>query len=200
MPAGSKLATVPRANFQKAFLWSAAALAIILQSAFVARAAIYVTPMNAVPESGPIFYWGDGTHELGETWSVNVFNASGWVYGSGHGYGFNVDVYDAGHLNLSTVADASTFAYTNGVAHFNAGDTVFFRGTGGFYGAWVTTAVVPTGNPIGHPPYSVLYGTAYFQSDGSANFTAVPEPSVAALFTLAGFATFLIRRRRDAEV
>jgi hypothetical protein len=183
------------AIFRKAFLWSTAAFIAIVQSPFSARAALYVTPINAWPESGPIFTWGDGTHQLNQTWSVNVFTSSGFIYGSS--YGFNVDVYDAGVINLASVVNASTFAYSTGVVHFTEGDTLFFRGIGGFYGAWVTTDVFPTGNPIGHPPYADLNGTAYFQSDGTGNFTAVPEPSIL-LMLPAGMGLLLYARRSVA--
>jgi hypothetical protein len=155
--------------FRKALLWLAIILLVVVQGAFSARAIIYTTPIIGVRESSTMFTWGDGTHVLGETWSVDVPTSSGWVYGSS--YGFNVDVYDAGAINALSVADASGFAYATGYLHFGTGDAVFFRGVGGYYGAWQVTAVYPSGGA------AFLNGTGFFQSDGSANFTSVPEPS-----------------------
>lgn len=188
----SNFISVSVAIFRKAFLWLAVTLLAIVQGAFSARAIIYTTPMIAQPESTAIFTWGDGTHELRETWSVNNPTSSGWVYGSS--YGFNVDVYDAGHINLASVADASVFTYSTSYIHFTEGDTVFFRGVGGFYGAWYVADVYPSNNPFGVLPAAYLNGTAYFQSDGSGNFTSVPEPSNL-LLLLAGLGLLTYTRR-----
>lgn len=163
------------ANFRKAFLSLAVALLAIVQGAFNARAIIYTTPIIAQPESTTPFTWGDGIHELTETWSVQNPSSSGFVYGSS--YQFDApDVYDAGHINLASVADASVFSYSTDYVSFTEGDTIFFRGVDGFYGAWYVADVYPANNaPGGAEAY--LNGTAYFQSDGSGNFTSVPEPS-----------------------
>ena len=67
----SNFISVSVAIFRKAFLWLAVTLLAIVQGAFSARAIIYTTPMIAQPESTAIFTWGDGTHELRETWSVS---------------------------------------------------------------------------------------------------------------------------------
>jgi len=158
----------------RAFPWLAFSLLAIVQLSLCARATVFTTAMVAQPESTARFYWGDGTHELFETWSVRISNSAGWVYGSS--YGFNVDVYDAGNINVSSVKDASTFSYSTGVIPFTEGDTIFFRGVGGFYGAWHVTDVYPSNNPPGVLPYAYLNGTAYFQNDGSASFV-VPEPT-----------------------
>ena len=178
--------------FRKAFPWLAVTLLAIVQGAFSARATIYTTPMIAQPESTAVFTWGDGTHELSETWSVNNPTSSGWVYGSS--YGFNVDVYDAGKISLASVADASGFTYSTSVIHFTEGDTIFFRGVGGFYAAWHVTDVYPANNPPGVLPYAYLNGTAYFQSDGSGNFTSVPEPSTWEMLGVGTIALVGIRR------
>jgi hypothetical protein len=59
------------------------------------------------------------------------------------------------------------------------GDTVFFRGLNGYYGAWRIDDIIP-GNPPHMYPYTYLYAQWYFQDDRSANFcssTPVPEPA-----------------------
>jgi hypothetical protein len=139
----------------------------------------------------------------------------------------HADVYDAGAVDPTTITDASKFPYTRGFIIASVGDTVFFRGgyqnwpvgSGlgngaiGYYGAWTidSIAYVPVAPPytyVGPNPQdfrlSEITGRYYYQSDGSGNFTAIPEPSAALVFVVgllvsviaecAGFAGW--RRRR----
>lgn len=61
-----------------------------------------------------------------------------------------VDVYDAGVIDPTTVADASTLRYFSGVLPVDEGHTIFFRGTNGYYGAWVIDEFT-TGSFAGEP-------------------------------------------------
>jgi hypothetical protein len=63
-----------------------------------------------------------------------------------------IDVYDAGVsvIDPTTVADASTLRYFSGVLPVDEGHTIFFRGTNGYYGAWVIDEFT-TGSFAGEP-------------------------------------------------
>ena len=161
--------------------------------------ALCVAPSGAVVHSGPIsampgttgytwrLEWGDGVHDLWEVWSAFNPEDSGWFYGSygrflGRGDS-NVDVYTyPGLTDPTAITDASVFTYTNQTAIAHEGDTVFFHGRNGYYGAWRIDTITPASSG----QYSaVLDGQWYFQDDGSGNFsalsshTAVGTPAVA---------------------
>jgi len=149
---------------------TSAVLFLVTQWPLTTYATVYSGPMVAVPESVGTFTWGDGTNSLSQEWSVNNVNSSGYVYGSP-----NLGVYNKGHVSATAVPNADTFPYVTSPILFTEGDTVFFHGANGYYGAWHVDDVYPTGRTT--LPYANLNGTWYFQSDGSGNFTPVPEPS-----------------------
>ncbi len=162
-----------------------------------ARAAVLTGLIGALPETVKTFSWGDGTHNLFQQWSVKNSESSGWFYGSAYSSSSNADVYVyVGLSNPTTIANAAAFPYSSHSIWASEGDTVFFRGTNGYYGAWRIDDIYPTDNPPGVYPYAYLRGAWYFQSDGSANFT--PEPTTLSLLAAGGLLVTAKRRRHRA--
>jgi len=120
--------------------------------------------IDEIPESRGIFVWGDSINKLCQQWSVAVFDQSGWFYGTSNPTS-SADVYVlfAPDDPLSVVA-AENFEYTAGIAQAAEGDTVFFRGRNGFFGAW-------TINEIEGENDAVLSGDWYFKAGGGGDFT-----------------------------
>ncbi len=142
-------------------------------------ATVLTGPINNLAE-GAGLSWGDGTNNLYANWSTRkTSGGDGWFYGSS--YSYNADVYVYPNLtDPTTVSDASGFSYVTGYVMAEEGDTVFFRGLNGYYGAWRIDDIIPGDPPPVAAPWTYLYGQWYFQDDGSANFgssTPVPEPA-----------------------
>lgn len=142
-----------------------------------ARADVLSGPIVDVAE-GFSFAWGTPV-ALETFWSIRT-DTTGWIYGSD--WGTTVEFYVAGPVDPLTVADASGFAYSSGVSSFSVGDTIFFRGVTGYYGAWVVRGMEPDAKP--GPPNAYMSGTWYYQDDGSASFP--PDPSFTPLGDLPG--------------
>jgi hypothetical protein len=138
------------------------------------NATVLSAPISDLPESSGLFYWGDGVHDLYQQWSVYYPDSSGWFYGSTHSWS-NADVYVfRGLADPTTITDATVSNYTNLVDWAGEGDTVFFRGTNGFYGAWRIDSIYPLwGGP--HP--AALSGRWYFQDDGTGCFSGDCAPT-----------------------
>ena len=159
--------------------------AILLTSCFFGwtnsgYASLYTGPINAIPES-VYFAWGDGTNFLGTQFSASSVGY-GWFYGTG-----NLETVDffisPGLTDPTSINDVSVFIYSTSPALAHEGDTVFFRGTNGYYGAWRIDDIYA--NPaytLGSSlPASFLQGQWYFQSDGTGNFSSVPIPGAVLL-------------------
>jgi len=124
------------------------------------------------------------------TWDVSV-----WFYGTGRNFS-QVDVYDAGDIDPTTVTDASVFPYQTEpfIVTIDESSTVFFRGTNGLYGAWVIEDITMkpypqyangcTRNPPVLSDYAQLSGTWYVSDTASFAPAPVPEPSAALLFVV----------------
>ena len=149
-------------------------------------------PIDGWLESHTAFIWGDGTHDLKQNWSVQSFDSSGYFYSGNYDYlGSNADVYNAGPVDPLTVANAAAFAYnttTDVIGH--EGDTIFFRGFNGYYGAWTISDIYQV-TDLGF--HARLNGHWYFQPNQTADFTTVPEPATAWLL---GVTAVVLRRRR----
>lgn len=120
--------------------------------------------IDLITESVGIFVWGDEVNQLCHQWSVAAFDQSGWFYGTSRPWS-SADVYvlPAPNDPLAVVA-AESFNYTNGSVEAEEGDTVFFRGRNGFFGAW-------TISEIGGTDDAVLSGTWHFKAGGGGDFT-----------------------------
>ncbi len=166
----------------------------IVSIASICQASLYTGQIVDLRESSP-FYWGDGVNDLYQEWSVNYPDSSGWFYGSFY-RSSNADVYVySGLTDPMIITNASGFSYFDsssetypspyGPSHAawaREGDTVFFKGTNGFYGAW----------HIENIHSAALDGTWYFLDDGSSDFS-VPEPTMLLLLGLGGL---MLRRKR----
>jgi hypothetical protein len=120
--------------------------------------------MELIVESDGIFVWGDSINKLCQQWSVARNDQSGWFYG-GRYSSSSADVYVLAAPNdpLSVVA-AENFDYTRDSVQASEGDTVFFRGRNGFFGAWTIFDVDGTHD-------AVLSGRWYFRAGGGGDFT-----------------------------
>ena len=150
-------------------------LTMLIFTPHSASAELITGSLEGIPESQS-FSWGDGINDLFQEWSMNNANSSGWFYGSSY-YNSNADVYVYAGLNdPTTITDASVFDYWDSssqtypapepyglswAAWAQEGDTVFFRGVNGKYGAWQIENI-ENGN---------LYGIWYFIDDGAADFS-----------------------------
>jgi hypothetical protein len=146
--------------------------------------------------------WGDGVNELRHIWSVGDGENSGYAYGTWVSES-NVDIYNAGVVDPLTVTDASAFIYSQTFVEFFEGETVFFRGQNGFYGAWIIDDMYL--NPVSGGPATLLDARWYFVPGGGDDFTvtaspveAIPEPGSLALLGmgLIGIGAMVKGRRR----
>lgn len=167
---------------------------LLLTLANTSNAVLITGEIDTIEESSGIpFSWGDGVNDLFQEWSVAAANSSGWFYASDYFPSSNSDIFVyTGLSDVSTIDDASQFDYqTTGSAFAEEGDTVFFRGNNGFYGAWYIRDIF-SGDSVNSNFYSALSGTWYFQTDGSSNFSsvAVPTPGTFLIFLVALAAIF----------
>lgn len=170
--------------------------------AAVAPATVISGAITAWPESGPVIQVGDGTNHVSMWWSINTWNL-GWFYGSTWTTDSDV-AYASGATNISQISDASTYTYTNahvgpyGDADHNANGIgsflVWKHTTTGHYGALRVDDIyqVDPNNP--NPAWNTeLNGTWWFQTDGTGDFSSVPEPATLAVLGIGALA--LLRRR-----
>ena len=121
-------------------------------------------PIEEIEESVGIFVWGLPSNQLCQQWSVAVYERSGWFYGSDYFWSSaDVFVLKAPEDPLS-VAAAEDFEFTSASVEAHEGDTVFFRGKDGSYGAWAISDIEGRED-------AVLYGRWYFKPDGGGDFT-----------------------------
>ena len=125
--------------------------------------AVLYGPIIEMPESRNDWIWGDSRNWLCHQWSTAT-NNSGYFYGTRYIWS-NADVFvlDSSIDPLSVVA-AENFAYTRESVLAFEGDTVFFRGRNGFFGAW-------TIDQIDDQTHQLLSGTWYFRNGGGGDFT-----------------------------
>ncbi len=121
--------------------------------------------------------WGDGKNNLTAQWQYNRFYDSA-AYGKFFGTGnatCNADPSAGIALGDSIPGnlDASSYVYRSNYSsakrdHFQAKETVFWRGTNGYYGAWRIDGIAATKNDNNY--YGRLSGVWYFQRNGSPYF------------------------------
>ena len=130
--------------------------------------------LDNIPESRGDWIWGLNPNYLCQQWSIFQFDQSGWFYGSSYPWSSaDVFVLEWPADPLEVIA-AENFDYTADSVSAAIGDTVFFRGRNGFYGAWLIEDIV------GGNATAVLSGTWYFKSGGGGDFSRgtmpAPEP------------------------
>lgn len=123
---------------------------------------------EGVTESRGQWIWGDSVNVLCHQWSRGGFNTHGWFYGTNVSWS-SADIYVLGQETdpLSIIA-AENFDFTVGSALAQVGDTVFFRGRNGFFGAWTIGEIVGDDDDA---VTSTMSGTWYFRADGGGDFT-----------------------------
>ncbi len=130
--------------------------------------------ISDIAESRGAFLWGDGLNALCQQWSAARTDRSGFVYGTGVPWS-SADVYvlPATSDPLEVVA-AENFPYTSGSLEFFEGETVFFRGSNGFFGAWTIDSVDDR----------ILSGRWYFKAGGGGDFTGTVADEGSATYDL----------------
>ena len=117
-----------------------------------------------IPESRGNWIWGDSLNSLCQQWSVARFEISGFFYGTNFPWS-SADVFVLkAPVDPLTIIAAENFSYTNDSVEAFEGDTVFFRGRNGFFGAWQISDIE---GAVG----ATLSGTWYFKSGGGGDFT-----------------------------
>ena len=118
-----------------------------------------------IPESRGHWVWGDSVNSLCQQWSAARHEVSGWFYGTSFPWS-SADVFVLkAPVDPLTIIAAENFSYTNDSVEAFEGDTVFFRGRNGFFGAWQISDIK------GASIDSTLSGTWYFISGGGGDFT-----------------------------
>ena len=121
--------------------------------------------LTQVVESDGVFVWGDSLNKLCQQWSVALNDSSGWFYGTGFpSSSADVFVLRAPNDPREVVA-AESFDYTRDSVQAFEGDTVFFRGRNGYFGAWFI-------DDVDGAQDAELSATWYFRADGGGDFTA----------------------------
>ena len=119
--------------------------------------------ISGIPESRGNWSWGDSDNWLCQQWSARTAD-SGFFYGTNYPWS-NADVFvlQAPSDPLEVIA-AENFAYSQDSVFALEGDTVFFRGRNGFFGAWTIERIDDEGR-------NKLSGRWYFRVGGGGDFT-----------------------------
>lgn len=134
------------------------------------NSALLFGTLEDIPESRGHWVWGDSQNNLCQQWSAARHEVSGWFYGINYSWS-SADVYVLkAPADPLTVVAAENFAYTSDVLEAFEGDTVFFRGRNGYFGAWQISDIE---GRVG----ATLSGTWYFKSGGGGDFTREIGPS-----------------------
>ena len=174
-------------------------LVVLVAVSASAPAAVISGQIDQLPES-QITQFGDGDHDIVFFWSIRYFN-EGFCYGSANEPwwpGVNADVAIAtGVTDVSQITNASQYQLVDSSilihdAFYNAngiGDFVVCRNVDtGHYGV-LRIDFINYIDPL--LPYAEMDCTWWFQSDGTGDFSSVPEPTSLMLLGLG----LLIRRR-----
>lgn len=127
---------------------------------------VYAGQIDQVLESRGIFVWGDSLNKLCQQWSLARPDQSGWFYGTDFPTSSaDIFVLVAPQDPLAVIA-AENFEYTAEAVLASEGDTVFFRGRNGFFGAWKIQEIA------GGSGDAVLSGDWFFKAGGGGDFTS----------------------------
>lgn len=116
--------------------------------------------------------FGDGANHITIWWSINVYGAAGWFYGSD--YGFDTDVALADSIaDITEISDAGAFSFQT----FYVGPARDAENDGGV-GDFLVFRNINTGHygvlRLDNIDNDKLNGTWWFQTDGSGDFSAQP--------------------------
>jgi len=139
----------------------------------------------------PSLYVGDGTNHVTFSWSLGVA-PTGFFYGSSFhdDFLYESDVaFATGVTNVSQIADASIFSFTDGsIGPNGVGDFIVARNIStGHYGVLRIDDIQDQSWNDGFFDHreGTLNGSWWFQTDGTGDFSSVssvPEPSTYMLF------------------
>jgi hypothetical protein len=156
-------------------------------------------------ESGSLMNIGDGGNSVNMWWSITTFD-KGWFYGSSSTGDSDV-AFASGVTTISDISDASVFTYNNDYTgpHCDAdcatngvGDFLVWKNTGtGHYGVLRIDDIIVQDINV---PLATLYGTWWFQTDGTGDFSSavVPIPPALWLFCSGLLGLVGITRRKKA--
>ena len=152
-----------------------------------ARASIVAGTITGWEESTTTQTIGDGVNEVTLWWSLYHYD-KGWLYGTGDTKAaFAPDI-----THPAQITDASTYTFSSGgqgicydadVDPEGVGDFVIFKNTATNHYAVLRVDDIIVQNLAAHQ--ATLDASWGFQTDGSGDFSSVPEPSTAALLVLA---------------
>lgn len=136
-----------------------------------AFAGVLYGPIVDARESYSEWIWGDSSNALCQMWSIAVWGQRGWFYGRKYPWS-TVDVFVLeSTIDPLSINAAENFDYTSDTVSANVGDTVFFKGRNGYYGAWTITAIDGTPDED-----ATLSGIWYFRPGGGGDFTRELAP------------------------
>ncbi len=116
-----------------------------------------------------------------------------WIYGSsGWGGGVNDWGIATGVTNVGQITDASIYPLNSGNGFFQLGDFAVARGSTGYWAVLTITNI--SYDPVGQHYNAGLQW--WYQDNGTADFSSVPEPSFFLLLFIALGAVGLIAWRR----
>ena len=180
-------------------LWSCcmAALACIIAAGPVSKGAV-LTGTFVDWQEGGIRQVGDGVNHVSMRWSINTQHF-GWFYGRDLLIDSDV-AYAPGVRSINQITNASSLPFTRqaigpygdaAAAADGGGDFIVWRhATSGHMAVLRIDDIdtgLDTGPNLGHDD-DLLQGRWWYQTDGSGDFSSVPEPSTGVLIALASVA------------
>lgn len=194
-------------NARQIFILSLSALVVVP----AANASVVTGNISAWNESSTLRPVGDGAHHVTMWWSINSLQPDrGWFYGSFHTGDSDV-AWATGVTAIDQITDASSLSFTNffitagteaGLGHGNnEGDFLVFRNKNTHhYGVLRVDNIYKVNHDLPNIDYNTaLNATWWFQTDGSANFAAVPEPASLAGLGIASSMLLRLRRRKQSS-
>jgi hypothetical protein len=139
----------------------------------------YKNPPYNYPDASVTWSWGDGIHDLKAQWQYNSTLSGSWGHPVGNFFGTNnanCNADPSSQLNISNMSGvngadysyATNYAYAEYNYPFLAKQTILWRGTNGYYGAWRIDSITATYSA----PYYFgrLNVTWYFQTNGGTYY------------------------------
>ena len=154
---------------------------------------------------GGIRQVGDGVNHVSMRWSINTLHF-GWFYGRDLDIDSDV-AYASGVSSINQITNAASFSFTRqaigpygdaAVAANGVGDFIVWRhATTGHFAVLRIDDIdtgLHTGPNFGHDD-DLMQGRWWYQTDGTGDFSSIPEPSTGVLVALASAAGVTVCRR-----